>query len=431
MAPSNPPTAPPHAPYYSKAAARSAPAPASAAEAWTLSPGAGALPRAQVVAAQWLTDSAAANRLLPCTDYKTDPRRPLPLTSVTPAWPTTPPSPPRAAAVHPGKENHRPAAQIAATGPTIAATAAPKKSPSQPDAQHGHSKGSTRQLLLALQPGTSSAAAQPGHMSRQACSLSPEQHQEQPKSPRPSLHDAAQSHASKQNGAEPPSQRPQDFSFGTGPPPPAQCLDPQPAREGLQGRLDAAGRGHEHAVSLNRWLQHSARAPPPECPGTPRILPGPRTPPPPQSAPQPPSRGLPAGMPDMDLSEIEGHMRLREAPAAQGSAGLGGLEWGGSPWGALRARSVAKDEAGARVSVPPSPSEAWNADDLVIPGGSPACLPACLPCFPFSFGLSQGHPCAGAMPTFSVLLQFQHVCQRTFKAFKLELLWLSGHRPLQ
>ncbi|KAF5836784.1 hypothetical protein DUNSADRAFT_5411 [Dunaliella salina] len=175
--------------------------------------------------------------------------------------------------------------------------------------------------------------------------------------------------------------------------------------------------------SLSMWLYDSMQAPPPEAPATPRLTPCPSPKPLPQAqahpeplphTPQPlhhaqcttpastvggtvshhanSARGLAnaqhsasCGASDLDLSEMGGHMRMRAAPAqALGQSPAGGgwkVGCGGmhSPiGGSLLEQAIAKDQgaaaAGASIppsvppSIPPSPSDGWNAEDLIIPG---------------------------------------------------------------
>ena len=77
-------------------------------------------------------------------------------------------------------------------------------------------------------------------------------------------------------------------------------------------------------------------------------------------------------MSDLDLgSQIEGHMRMRAGPALHAIHNqVEGMEWGhrASPGGELHAMAMAADEGAGGPSIPASPTDVWNADDLIIPG---------------------------------------------------------------
>jgi len=77
-----------------------------------------------------------------------------------------------------------------------------------------------------------------------------------------------------------------------------------------------------------------------------------------------------------DPAEIDGHMRMRAAPAAAAhqahhQKGRGSFSFGlSSPCALLHEQAMARDCGAGPSPIPPSPSEGWNADDLIIPGAS-------------------------------------------------------------
>ena len=215
----------------------------------------------QVVSAQWLKDSVAVNKLLPCTNYKTDPWYAAGIQGTAPLPPEG--HPPIHLSSAAGKENCSPATLYPHAG-------VPK---SLSDEQGLGCPTATKQLQATAPSACAAQRAAPPSSQYQPCTSI------RASSP-PLLHQQPDQQVQQQQGQQHKVQQNHDNSSQEGQP---HATYPSPrlhiathnfSFEATTARVSQQGAAGGKASSLVQWLGESPLAPPPdERPSAPRINP--------------------------------------------------------------------------------------------------------------------------------------------------------------